>query len=180
MRRFATDKHGNVLVEFAMLMPVFAMLLVGTFELAVNFLIGSSLEAASAAAARYGTTGQNDGAALRQSEIERIISEQSWGLIDMEQVKIETLVYRSFSEVGAPEPIDDTNGNGMHDSGETYDDVNGNGEWDEDMGLPGLGGASDIVVYRITYPYAIASHLMSPFFGDLNHQAMLIVQNEPY
>lgn len=180
MRPFAKDKHGNVLVEFAMLMPVFAMLLVGTFELAVNFLIGSSLEAASAAAARYGTTGQNNGASARQSEIEQIISDQSWGLIDMSKVDIDTLVYRSFADVGAPEPIDDTNGNGIHDSGESYDDVNGNGEWDEDMGSPGLGGASDIVVYRISYPYAIASHLLEPFFGNVRHEAMLIVQNEPY
>ena len=68
---------------------------------------------------------------------------------------METLVYESFADIGEPEPFTDQDGNAGYNSGEPFVDVNGNGQWDEDMGEAGLGGPSDVVVYRLSYDWGI-------------------------
>ena len=45
-------------------------------------------------------------------------------------------------------------------------DVNGNGQWDADMGEAGLGGPSDVVVYRLTYDWGIITPVMREVMGD--------------
>ena len=56
-----------------------------------------------------------------------IVERQTYGLLDMDQVDLDTLVYESFADIGEPEPFTDENGNGAYDAGEAFIDVNGNG-----------------------------------------------------
>ena len=94
---------------------------------------------------------------------------------------IETLVYANFEDIDQPEPYHDINLNGEYDGGEPFTDVNGNGQWDSDMGLAGLGGPGDVVVYRVTYPWAILTPIVQTVAGEtITHQASIAVRNEPY
>jgi len=110
----------------------------------------------------------------------QIVSESSFGVIDVSDLEMTTLVYDSFEEEGQPEPFTDENGNEAYDEGEPYTDVNGNGGWDDDKGAVGLGGPGEVVVYEMSYDWPIMIPLFRPFFGDyVTLEANVAVRNEP-
>ena len=49
------------------------------------------------------------------------------------------------------------------------------------MGLAGLGGPGDVVVYRLRYDWNVMIPLFTPFFGDVvTLDANVAVRNEPF
>ena len=49
------------------------------------------------------------------------------------------------------------------------------------MGLAGLGGPGDVVVYRLRYDWNVMIPLFRPFFGDaVTIDANVAVRNEPF
>ena len=42
-----------------------------------------------------------------------IVEAMAHGLLDMDQVEMETLIYDSFADIGEPEPFGDEEGNGF-------------------------------------------------------------------
>ena len=129
---------------------------------------------------RGGTTGTEVGMS-RQDRIMAIVEASTYGLLDMDAVDMETLVYDSFEDIGKPEPLTDTNGNGSWDDGEAFIDVNGNGAWDEDMGEAGLGGGGAVVVYRLTYPWGVVTPILQQVLGGtVTHVSSIALKNEPF
>ncbi|MEO1020160.1 MAG: TadE/TadG family type IV pilus assembly protein [Pseudomonadota bacterium] len=180
--RFFKSTNGNTAVEFAMVAPVFFLIVVGTFELALYLFLSGSVQSAVMVASRYGITGQQAGLLDRQIKITDIVEERTWDLVTIKPEDIETLVYENFGDIGESEPYSDTNGNGSFDDGsETFTDVNGNGLWDQDMGAAGLGGPGDIVLYKIAFTTDVLTNVIQPIFGDKFHYtASVAVRNEPY
>lgn len=180
IRALGRCTRGATAVEFALVLPVLLLFLVGSVESAIVLFIGSSIESAVLEASRYGITGQGDDGS-RASVIRRIVDERTYGLLDMDAVDIDTLVYDDFDDIGKPEPLTDTNGNHVWDVGELYDDVNENGQWDEDMGESGVGGGGAVVVYRVTYPWGVITPLMQRVLGNtVTHVSSIAVKNEPF
>lgn len=172
--------RGATAVEFALILPLLLLFLVGSIETAINLFIGSSIELAVLEASRFGITGQED-EDNRAAIIRRIVDDRTYGLLDMDKVDIDTLVYDDFDDIGKPEPWDDANGNAVWDTGEIYDDVNENGQWDEDMGANGVGGRDAIMVYRVTYPWGVVTPMMQRILGrSVKHVSAIAVQNEPF
>jgi hypothetical protein len=179
-RRLAGDDTGVAAVESAVVLPVLILMLIGTIELAIVIFMGSSIEAAILEASRYGSTGTT-GAMSRQERVLAIVADKTYGLVDMDEVELETLVYDSFASIGQPEPFADDDGNGAYSPGEGFTDINGNGAWDDDMGAAGLGGPSDVVVYRVEYTWGIMSVLAQSVLGDsFRHVSSIAVRNEPF
>ncbi len=171
---------GATAVEFAVILPVLLVFIVGSIEMAINLFIGSSIESAVMEASRYGITGTEAGVS-RADKVLEIVGNRTYGLIDMDQVNMETLVYESFADIGKPEPFTDQDGNLAYNAGEPFVDVNGNGQWDEDMGEAGLGGPSDVVVYRLTYDWGIITPTMRRIMGEaVTHVSSVAVRNEPF
>lgn len=171
---------GSPAVEFAIILPLLLLFILGSIEMAINLFIGSSIESAVMEASRYGITGTEAGVS-RADKVREIVGERTYGLLDMDEVSIETLVYDSFADVGQPEPFTDQDANGVYAPGEPFTDVNGNGEWDEDMGEAGLGGPSDVVVYRLTYAWGVLMPLMRGIMGEsVTHVSSIAVRNEPF
>lgn len=176
----AASTAGSTAVEFAVILPLLLLFVIGSIEMAINLFIGSSIESAVMEASRYGITGSEVGVS-RADKVLEIVGERTYGLIDMEQVNMETLVYESFADIGKPEPFTDQDGNLAYNSGEPFVDVNGNGKWDEDMGEAGLGGPSDVVVYRLTYGWGIITPMMREVMGEsVTHVSSVAVRNEPF
>ena len=172
---------GQAMIEFALLVPVFIGLLLGILEFSGVLFAQTLLEGGAREASRFGITGNTDEGVGREATIRQIIEDNTFGVIDIDELDIETLVYESFGDVGQPEPFTDENGNGDFDDGEPFDDVNGNGSYDEDMGVAGLGGAGDIVVYRLSYDWDIMIPMFEPFFGEtVQLDASIAVRNEPF
>jgi hypothetical protein len=175
------NEDGAAIVEFAFVAPAFIALVCAILEFSGIMFVQAILEGSAREASRYGLTGFTSGGVSREDQILAIVEDHTYGIVDMGELSMETLVYENFGDVGQPEPYDDDNGNEVWDNDEPYTDINGNGTWDPDMGEAGLGGPGDVVVYRMTYDWDIMIPLFRPFFGDsITMQANIAVRNEPY
>jgi Flp pilus assembly protein TadG len=177
----APGERGTAMMEFAFLAPIFIAMLGAIMEFSGIMFVQALLEGSAREASRYGITGSLEPGVTREDQILNIVRINTYGIIDLDKLEMETLVYENFGDVGQPEPFTDDNGNGVYDAGESFEDVNGNGVWDPDMGAAGLGGPGDVVVYRMSYDWTIMIPLFRPFFGDtVRLQANIAVRNEPY
>jgi hypothetical protein len=174
-------ERGQAMVEFAFLAPAFLGLLAAIMEFSGIMFAQAVLEGSAREASRYGITGFTMEGVSREDQIMSIVEQNTYGVIDLDQLVMETLVYDDFADVGQPEPFTDENDNDVYDDGEPFTDINGNGGWDEDMGAAGLGGPGAVVVYRMSYDWPIMIPLFRPIFGDtINLQANVAVRNEPF
>ena len=181
LRAAAGDSQGQAIVEFAFLGPIFIGLLCAIMEFSGIMFVQAILEGSAREASRYGLTGFVQGGVSREDQILAIVEENTYGIVDMDHLEMETLVYENFGDVGEPEPFTDENGNSVWDNDEPFTDINGNGNWDPDMGAAGLGGPGDVVVYRMSYDWDIMIPLFRPFFGDaITLQSNIAVRNEPF
>ncbi len=175
------DDRGKAIVEFAFLAPIFLGVMLAIFEFSGIMFVQTLLEGGAREASRYGLTGQQPQGISRETMILQIVSENSYGVFDVNDLEMTTKVYTNFEDVGQPEPFTDENGNDAWDEGEPYTDVNGNGGWDDDMGAAGLGGPGEVVVYEMSYDWPIMIPLFQPFFGDhVTLEANIAVRNEPF
>ncbi len=178
---FLKDRRGATAVEFAFIFPVFLTMVVAIMEFSYHHLLNSVIESAALEASRFGITGDTGGGGeTREERITRTIKENTYGLMTINELVIDTLVYDSFEDIGKSEPWADANSNGVYDFGETFTDINGNTVWDVDIGRAGLGSATDIVVYRIRYVSQGLTGLLAPFLTSYQHESIVAVRNEPY
>ncbi len=177
----AGDCRGSAMLEFAIILPVLLMFVFGCIEIAVIIFLSSSIESAILQASRYGITGETSGGLSRQERVLEIVERNSFGLLDMDVVDLETRVYANFGDIGASEPFTDANDNDAFDPGESFTDVNGNGVWDADIGEAGLGGPSDVVVYRLRYSWGIMTPFIQGVLGQkFPYVSSVAVRNEPF
>jgi TadE-like protein len=181
LRGAPRSEHGGAMIEFAFLAPIFIGLLCAIMEFSGIMFVQAILEGSAREASRYGITGFTLEGVSREDQILAIVEDNTYGIIDMDELQMETLVYEEFGDIGEPEPFTDENGNEIWDAGESYTDINGNGTWDPDMGAAGLGGPGAVVVYRMSYDWDIMIPMFRPFFGDaITLQSNIAVRNEPF
>jgi hypothetical protein len=65
------------------------------------------LEGSAREASRYGLTGFTSGGVSREDQILSIVEDNTYGIIDMDELQIDTLVYENFGDIGQPEPFTD-------------------------------------------------------------------------
>jgi Flp pilus assembly protein TadG len=146
-RRLGRDDRGIGATEFGLILPAFAIMLMGGFDLGHTLYSKTVLEGALQKAARDSSLETGVG---RQAQIDLLIRQQLLALNKDAQITISRRFYRTFSTAAAAQAEPDANGNGRCETGEVYSDVNGNGTWDRDGGDAGQGGARDIVVITVT------------------------------
>lgn len=181
--RLARNREGVTTIEFAMIAPVLLLLMMGIIEFSLIMVAYSLMESATTVSARLGATGFATAGISRQQTILNSIAQRASTFIDASKLGITTKYYSQYSNINDPEPFTDSNGNGGRDSGEPYTDVNGNGQWDSDMGIAGLGGAGDIVVYTVTYPWQVVTPMVGEFIGTngvVNLTTHAVTKNEPF
>lgn len=175
----ARDRRGVTAIEFAIVAPVMAILIMGLGDLAFQVYAQAILDGAMQKAGRDSsiqggaeTTGTIDAAVL--SQVKRINTTASI-------YKTERLNYDNFGAV-KPEDFVDTNGNGKRDAGECFTDINNNGTWDADPGSAGQGGANDVTKFTMTIRYSHPFPIMGMFglspTNDITSQTLL--KNQPY
>jgi Flp pilus assembly protein TadG len=142
------DQGGVAAIEFAVIAPVFMVLLMGTFN------IGQMA---------YGTAVLNGAVqqAARNSSLETANTQAADQMVERAAGPVfpgatftsERTSYRDFADISRPEAFSDQDGNGTCDNNESYVDENGDGEWNADIGQSGNGGAGDVVVYTVSVTY---------------------------
>lgn len=186
-------ERAGVAVEFALTFPLLLLLTAGTMEVGLVLMTDASLELAAHDSARYGTASSLLATATRTQAINIIVHSylDRWARTSAD-IAIDTRSYRSFANVGQPEPVDST----LHPDGTCtkgcvactgsaltgscdYIDVNGNGVWDADMGVSGVGGSGDITVYTITLTRpGFTGILRLAGVSTLSFSRSVVVQNE--
>lgn len=176
------NDDGSAAIEFSFTAPLLILTIVAIMEFSMILFLNAVLEGSLRDAARFGVTGFTPTGVNREDVIIDKVSSATLGLVPITAANVTTLAYSDFSEVGQPEPyIDDNPANGIYDTGESFTDVNGNGQWDADMGTPGLGGACDVVVYRVETQWSLMLGLLASTVGqDIDLTASTAVRNEPY
>ena len=188
VRRYLGCQDGATAVEFAFISPILFLLVMGIVETGLILSAQNTLESATYIASRTGRTGFIETGKTQEETIMDTLKDRASLFLNTDYVTIDamtvdTKTYANLGEIGEPEPFVDANGNGVRDSGEAFTDINGNGQWDEDRGGAGYGGADEIVVYTVTYPWPLFTPLVSQFIGTggiFTLSSRAVVKNEPF
>ncbi len=147
----AASQSGATTVEFAMVLPILLVLVMGIFDVAMNLYATSVLQGSMQKAGRDFSL---EDARSRQSTIESYITRQVRRIAPDAVVTFERDAYFDFADVGQPEVYDDLNDDGECNADEPFEDANGNGQWDADRGEAGFGGARDAIMFTATATYS--------------------------
>ncbi len=182
-RSLAGDTRGATLVEFAMLIPVMGLLLIGTLDIGHGLYLRSVLQGELQRSARV--SGLETGSyAANQTAIDTRIRNQMKRLGKSSTVTITREAYRSFSKAATPtaEPFTDLNTNTLCDNGEPYVDENGNSVRDLNGVKAGQGGAKDSVVLTVSVSYRrlFPLHNFIDVPATLNVVGKTVMNNQPY
>lgn len=182
LRRFIGGNEGVAAVEFAMVAPVLFLLIFGITEFSLIMYATSIIEGATTNSSRMGKTGYTEAGMTREEMIYDIIKDEAGSLFNPDHLVITAKAYNDYDDIGVAEDYDDNNGNGTYDVGDTLYDTNGNGVWDSDIGAAGLGGAGDVVVYTVSYPWELFTPLIGSMFENSTYTitTSIVVKNEPY
>jgi Flp pilus assembly protein TadG len=180
-RRLRRDNRGATIVEFAIVLPVMLMFIMGLSDIAYQAYVRTVLEGAVQKAARDAAieeysdeTADIDERVMRS--VRTIAKSATW---DSSRTN-----YSTFSEVDAlpPERFTDSNRNNVYDPTECFEDVNGNAQWDANPTTDGQGGADDVTVYEmtITYPRLFPLPNMAGWSMKQTASAKTFLKNQPY
>jgi Flp pilus assembly protein TadG len=178
-RRLRADAAGAALVEFAIILPVLVMMLLGLIEFGLNVYMRSVLEGAMIQAGRNSSL---QSAQSGQTSIDDLVSATVHNILPSATVSFTRQNYGTFTSVDKPEDFTDSNGNGVRDPGECFQDANGNSVWDADGGRTGLGGAIDVVQYTatVTYPSFIPGGAAIGISPTTTIKATTMLRNQPF
>lgn len=186
--KVGADARGATIVEFAIVLPIMLLAIMGLMELCYQFYVQSILTGAVQKAGRdsaiqnnLGSTATIDAGVLAMV---RTVAPQA-AFVANSPTRTN---FTSFQQVSrtSPEPFVDANGNKQYDKGECFDDINGNGVWDSsassNTGVAGTGGASDVVSYSVNITYQRLFPLAA-FIGWSNTVqlgATTMLRNQPF
>lgn len=139
---------GASAVEFALIAPVFLMLMMQIFNLGQMvygkvLLAGATEQAARSSALETADTAAAD--AIVSGIVKKVLAGAT--------VTSTRKNYNDLDDLARPERWSDTNNNGTCDANEAYVDENRTGSWESDVGGSGNGGAGDVVLYTVTVAY---------------------------
>jgi Flp pilus assembly protein TadG len=175
----ARDRRGATVIEFALILPVMLVLMMGMMEIAYQAYVQSVITGAVQKAGRDSGIQGATPATIDAKVLSQVRAvAPSAAFVAGSPTR---LSYTNFSQV-APEPFVDTNGNGVRDAGECYTDINGNGQWDADAGRSGQGGANDVTVYtaQVTYNRLFPVVKLLGWAGTATLSATTTLMNQPY
>lgn len=190
LHRLGRDRRGVTIIEFALVLPVMLLMMMGLGDLLYQEYAQSILSGAVQKAAR--DSGIEGGATTTAAIDGKVIDMVSIIVKNMTNSCTPTgtaatwcstrKTYDSFSEVGTPEPFTDNDKNGVLDKGDCFTDQNGNGQYDLDPYVNGQGGASATTLYTmsITYPriFPVAGLFKWPKTQTIT--ATTLLKNQPY
>lgn len=179
IRLLRRDENGAYMIEFALIMPAFLMLVMGIFDIGMAMYAKSVLAGAVEQAARLNTLESN---ATNANTVDQAVRDQVGRVARYGTLTFSRQNYQDFSSVGRQEPFTDSNGNGVRNPGECYTDMNNNGTWDADQGGSGQGGASDVVLYRANLTFNRLFPLWK-MLGENQSETITIatvLRNQPY
>lgn len=181
LNRFRKKKDGAAAIEFALIAPMFLLLIMGTFELALVMFYSTILEGATNFGARLGKVNPAaEGYESKEAYIFEQVSNQIRAAIPPDKLLFTAKTYTSFDNVNQPEPCNIEQCTTATTNEADFNDINDNGHWDEDQGVETAGAPGNIVQYTFTYQYRFFTPLVGHFFPNpMAIRGVTVVRNEP-
>jgi Flp pilus assembly protein TadG len=176
--RLGRDARGATIVEFAVVLPVLSLLVLGLLDMGYRSYATSMVQGALHDASRMATVGS-----YTLAQIDTRVKARLSNFATRSTVTTTTTSYYDFSGVAQAEKIvGDTAPIGPYNAGDCFEDANGNNAYDTDRGRNSTGGADDIVRYQvsITYPRIVP---LGGFMGWGNTQTITqntVLRNQPF
>lgn len=157
-RRRQGGRSGVVAVEFALIGLALMSLLIGAFETSIQLLADMALNYGVRTAARFGVTGAAYPPSMaanppssRDAAITAMILQATGNFLQASRLSVQLTGYPQGTPPAGP-------------------------------GAPGAGPGNYVVRYQATYTQPFATALAASLFGQaaIQHQVVLIVQNEPF
>ncbi|MCB2014084.1 MAG: TadE/TadG family type IV pilus assembly protein [Sphingobium sp.] len=174
------EEKGIAAVEFAVIAPVFFMLIMGGMDIGYTLYVQSVMNGEIQKAARDATLENGTETAI-QTAIDTKVRDALLNLNKSATITIDRQSYSTFTQAQAQQP-EDSNQNGVCETGETWVDANFNGVYDATGGNQGQGGAKDVVVYSVNMTYQrlfpLTKLIGLPSTVDITSRTVLA--NQPY
>lgn len=184
-RRPAADDRGSTVIEFALLAPVFLMVLMGLCDYAHTLYMISSLQGVVQKVARDSTIEDYSSVAAQAALDAKVVSQIKMLAADATVPPPTRRYYKTYAAATSrtAETWTDTDHDGTCDHGEQYSDANNNSVWDRDGGDANTGAnAKDRVIYQVSVSYQRLFPIYR-FIGlsnTVNLQATTVLANQPY
>jgi Flp pilus assembly protein TadG len=178
LSRLHRDRRGIAAVEFAILALPLLIVIMGGIEFGFMMFTKARLGGALQQAARMATTGDTDANGVDGEKIDAMVK-AALKVTNGAEVDVDKSYYDRFDQVHKPEDKDTAGTTPPY----CWTDVNGNQQWDKDPTRTGLGGANDIINYKVTVKYpALFPLITKTVTGDPQIQLVgqASLQNEPF
>ncbi|HST36583.1 MAG TPA: TadE/TadG family type IV pilus assembly protein [Allosphingosinicella sp.] len=177
-RRLGRDARGATIIEFAIILPVLSLMLMGTFDLGYRSYVTSIVQGSLHEASRMATVGNVSMSAI-ETHVEGRLQEFSRNA----EIEIDTASYANFSEVSVGEPLTTDAGrlNVYDQATDCYRDLNNSGKYTHQVNN-GTGGAEDVVRFqvRMTYPRLFPMASLLGWSDDVEIVQETMLRNQPY
>ena len=177
-RALRRDAKGATIVEFALILPVMCMMLLGTLDLGYRSYVASVVQGALHDAARMATVG-----GVTTAQIQTYVTNKLQAFSRNATITTTTRSYSDYSGVKVAETItNDTAPFGVYNQGDCFQDANGNGSYDTDRGRSGTGGSEDVVYFEVTmtYPHIMPVGKLFGWSGDVTTVQNTVLRNQPF
>ena len=187
LRHFRRADEGATIVEFALVLAPFLVLVLGLCDLGFRIYLGAMLQGALSDAARQQTVG-----GVSATTINAFVQGRMATIVPIgpgnATLTIVPKSYYNYTGIGTMEPLTtDANANNILDINDCFTDYNGNGTRDtnygQSNGAASLGGSDDIIYYTatLTFPSFVPMKLLvgqDQFTETVTATTMM--KNQPY
>jgi Flp pilus assembly protein TadG len=178
LRALRRDTSGAAIVEFALILPVMCLMLVGTLDLGYRSYVASVIQGTLHDAARMATVG-----GITTPQIETFVQTRLRAFSRNATITTSTRSYSDYSGVKVAETItQDTVPLGTYNAGDCFQDANGNGNYDTDRGRAGTGASEDVVYFEVTmtYPHILPVGKLFGWSANVTTTQNTVLRNQPF
>ena len=185
IRQLAKNEDGATIVEFAIVAPVFFLLLMGIIEFGLIGFHSVALDAAVAQTSRQASIGNVPaGFPDRVAYIRSELRNRTQGLINSNSIVISANLVSAGGAATPPDICltDPPSIGGPCPNGTPFEEINGVPGYQGAAAAVTLGNAGDIVEIQATYPWRVQLPLIRDFLGPngvLLLTSSTVVKNEP-
>jgi len=143
-------EDGATVVEYAILAPVFFLIIFGIIEMSMIFFVEATLELAAQQSSRFARTGDTVTGQTRAATAKALVDQYTFGLLDTSKLTFTVAPYSNFAAIPNTLPTD---------------------------GSQNFGGTGQVVVYTLSYDWPLFTGMVGQAMG-LNGSTIKLTGSE--
>ncbi len=181
--RIISHDDGASAAEFAVVLPLLLVMVMGFMNIGQQFYAQSLLEGAMQEAARKSSMESASDVAKKALIDESVMSSVKPIVGSKATFQFNRQAFYNYrtAETKAEE-YSDSNNNGLCDNNEPFEDIDGNGTWTSNYSESGQGGAKDVMIYTVQLEFQRFFPILDKvgFDDKAKIEAQTLLKNQPY